>query len=44
MQEFMFIGGLASIALVLLGRPFLPRDETNRRIGMIGSRFSPVSA
>ena len=26
MQEFMFIGGLASIALVLLGRPFLPRD------------------
>ena len=44
MQEFMFIGGLGSIVLVLLGRPFLPRDETNRRIGMIGSRFSPVSA
>ena len=43
MQEFMFIGGLISIILVLIGRQFLPKDETNRRIGMIGSRFSPVS-
>ena len=42
-QEFMFIGGLASIVWCCLADHSC-LGRTNRRIGMIGSRFSPVSA
>ena len=42
-QEWMFLASLATIVIVYVVHPFMPRQaEVNDRIQMIGSRFNPV--
>jgi ABC-type transport system involved in cytochrome bd biosynthesis fused ATPase/permease subunit len=42
-QDWMFAASLATILIVYLVHPFMPRQaEANDRIQMIGSRFNPV--
>ena len=42
-NDWMWLGSIATIALIWLLFPMLPRQVSpNRRIGLIGSRFSPL--
>jgi len=42
-QTWMFGASLATIAIVWIAHPFIPRQaDPNRRLKLIGSRFSPL--
>jgi NADH-quinone oxidoreductase subunit H len=42
-QDWMFLASLATIVIIFIAHPLMPRQETpNRRIRLIGSRFSPL--
>jgi NADH-quinone oxidoreductase subunit H len=44
-QDWMFVASLGTIMIIFIAHPFMPRQpEPNRRIKMIGSRFSPLEA
>ena len=44
-QQWMFVASLATIVIIFIAHPFMPRQpEPNRRIKLIGSRFSPLEA
>ena len=42
-QDWMFVASLGTIMIIFIAHPFMPRQpEPNRRIKLIGSRFSPL--
>ncbi|MDG2029577.1 MAG: NADH-quinone oxidoreductase subunit NuoH [Phycisphaerales bacterium] len=44
-QDWMFVASLGTIMIIFIAHPFMPRQpEPNRRIKLIGSRFSPLEA
>ena len=44
-QNWMFLASLATIVIIFTVHPFMPRQpQPNRRIKIIGSRFSPPEA
>ena len=44
-QTWMFAASLLTIAIIFIAHPLMPRQpEPNRRIKLIGSRFSPLEA
>lgn len=42
-SAYLWTGSLLAILIMAIARPFLPTNETNKRIELIGSRFSPPS-
>ena len=42
-QDWMFVASLLTIAIIFIAHPLMPRqDDANRRIKLLGSRFSPL--
>jgi NADH-quinone oxidoreductase subunit H len=42
-QSWMFGASIATVAIIWILHPFIPRQaEPNRRVKLIGSRFSPL--
>ena len=45
LQDWMFLASLGTIVIIFVVHPFMPRQANpNRRIRMIGSRFSPLQS
>ncbi|MCH2143607.1 MAG: NADH-quinone oxidoreductase subunit NuoH [Phycisphaerales bacterium] len=45
LQDWMFLASLGTILIIFIVHPFMPRQANpNRRIKMIGSRFSPLQS
>lgn len=42
-SAYLWTGSLLALLIMAIARPFLPTNETNKRIELIGSRFSPPS-
>ena len=44
-QDWMFVASLITIAIIFIANPLMPRqEEANRRIKLLGSRFSPLQS
>ena len=44
-QDWMFVASLITIAIIFVANPLMPRqEEANRRIKLLGSRFSPLQS
>ncbi|MBT4531180.1 MAG: NADH-quinone oxidoreductase subunit H, partial [Phycisphaerae bacterium] len=40
-QPYLWTGSVVALVIMAIARPLLPTNDTNKRVGLLGSRFSP---
>jgi hypothetical protein len=43
-KPYLWTGSILALVIMAVARPLLPTNDTNKRIGLLGSRFSPPAS